>query len=81
MVRQQGIHEEMDGIVREIEAGCAMASTNCDKVMSEPRASRGALRKLSQLRGNGEQKDSTGCKVLYGQGLNAEGKCIGMWQS
>ena len=34
VVWQQGMHEDMDVILREMEEGWAMASTNCDVVMS-----------------------------------------------
>ena len=30
MVGQQGMHEDMDAMLREIETGWAMASMNCD---------------------------------------------------
>ena len=45
MAWQRGMHEEMGVMLWGIEAGWAMANTNCDAVMSGARASRGALRK------------------------------------
>ena len=44
MAWQQGMHEEMGGMLWVLEAGWAMENTNYDVAMSGARESRGALR-------------------------------------